>query len=72
MPLDQVLGLLRHVDGQGAQPDKQATWRSLLNNAPEVEHWGWKNFYDEDIPGPLSPEETMSLVEPTPDFISYQ
>ncbi|WP_237565714.1 hypothetical protein [Ornithinimicrobium cerasi] len=66
------LAVLIHVDGQGAQPDKQATWRSLLNNAPEVEHWGWKNFYDEDIPGPLSPEETMSLVEPTPDFISYQ
>jgi hypothetical protein len=66
------LAVLIHVDGQGAQPDKQATWRALRADAPDVEHWGWKNFYDEDVPGPLSPEETMTLVEPTPDFISYQ
>jgi hypothetical protein len=66
------LAVLIHVDGQGAQPDKQATWGTLRANAPDVEHWGWKNFYDEDIPGPLSPQETMTLVEPTPDFISYQ
>ncbi|ANS78515.1 hypothetical protein SGUI_1119 [Serinicoccus hydrothermalis] len=60
-----------HADGQGAQGDKLATWQALHDAAPSVTHWGWKNFYDEDIPGPLSPEQTMQ-IEPTPDFISYQ
>jgi hypothetical protein len=66
------VAVLVHADGQGAQPDKQQTWRALHDHAPDVEHWGWKNFYDEDVPGPLTPEETMSLVDPVPDFISYQ
>ena len=66
------VAVLIHADGQGAQPDKQHTWRALHQHAPDVEHWGWKNFYDEDVPGPLSPEETMTLVDPVPDFISYQ
>ncbi|GAA4870930.1 hypothetical protein [Serinicoccus chungangensis] len=65
------VAVLIHADGQGAQADKQGTWRSLHDYAPSVTHWGWKNFYDEDLPGPLSPAETMQ-VEPTPDFISYQ
>ena len=67
----EELAVLIHVDGQGAQPDKQTTWRTLRQHAPSIEHWGWKNFYDEDVPM-LSAEETMRLVEPTPDFISYQ
>ena len=67
----EELAVLIHVDGQGAQPDKQTTWHTLRQHAPSVEHWGWKNFYDEDVPM-LSAEETMTLVEPTPDFISYQ
>ncbi|MFK5633738.1 MULTISPECIES: hypothetical protein [unclassified Ornithinimicrobium] len=66
------VAVLIHADGQGPQPSKQDTWRTLRANAPDVEHWGWKNFYDEDVPGPLTPEETMSLVDPVPDFISYQ
>ena len=66
------LTVVIHVDGLGAQPVKQETWRTLINNAPTITHWGWKNFYDEDIPGPLSPGETMTLVDPIPDFISYQ
>ncbi|WP_298747385.1 hypothetical protein [uncultured Serinicoccus sp.] len=65
------VAVLIHADGQGAQADKQGTWRSLHDHAPSVPYWGWKNFYDEDLPGPLSPEQTMQ-VEPTPDFISYQ
>lgn len=63
--------VLIHVDGQGAQPDKQATWRTLQHYAPSVKNWGWKNFYDEDTPM-LSAEETMAQVDPPPDFISYQ
>ncbi|WP_299517710.1 hypothetical protein [uncultured Serinicoccus sp.] len=65
------VAVLIHADGQGAQADKQGTWRALHDHAPSVPYWGWKNFYDEDLPGPLSPEQTMQ-VEPTPDFISYQ
>lgn len=67
---DEVAVLI-HADGQGGQGDKQATWQALHQHAPSFTHWGWKNFYDEDAPM-LSAEETMRLVVPTPDFISYQ
>lgn len=66
------VAVLIHADGQGSQGSKQETWRVLHAHAPDVTYWGWKNFYDEDVPGPLSPEETMTLVDPVPDFISYQ
>ena len=65
------LAVMVHVDGQGSQGSKQETWRTLLANAPDIEYWGWKNFYEEDIPGPLSPEDTVK-VAPRPDFVSYQ
>lgn len=65
------LDLLVHVDGQGSQPDKQATWKALHDGAPEDVHWGWKNFFDEDTPM-LSPEQTMRDVQPTPSLITYQ
>jgi hypothetical protein len=64
------LAMLIHVDGQGAQPDKQATWRTLHQDAPDVA-WGWKNFYDEDSPT-LTPEQTMTEVSPVPDLVTYQ
>ena len=64
------LEVLIHVDGQGSQPAKQETWRTLLRHGPDIEWWGWKNFYDEDSPM-LTPEETAE-VEPFPHFISYQ
>ncbi len=50
------LDVLVHVDGQGSQPDKQATWKALHVGAPEGIHWGWKNFYDEDTPM-LTPQQ---------------
>jgi hypothetical protein len=65
------LDMLVHVDGQGSQPDKQATWKALHVDAPEGVHWGWKNFFDEDTPM-LSPSETMSQVTPTPSLVTYQ
>lgn len=65
------LEFLLHVDGQGAQPDKQNTWNALHEGAPAGVAWGWKNFYDEDAPM-LTPEQTMATVVPVPDFISYQ
>lgn len=61
--------VLIHVDGQGTQPQKQATWRTLHADAP-VTWWGWKNFYDEDSPM-LTPEQTATVV-PVPDLITYQ
>ncbi|QHC68648.1 hypothetical protein GSU68_17000 [Rathayibacter sp. VKM Ac-2759] len=65
------LEFLIHVDGQGGQPDKQATWAALHEDAPEGVAWGWKNFYDEDLPM-LTPAETMAEVAPLPDLITYQ
>lgn len=65
------LDMLVHVDGQGSQPDKQATWKALHQGAPEGLHWGWKNFYDEDTPM-LTPAQTMQQVQPTPSLITYQ
>lgn len=66
------LETLVHVDGQGGQPAKQATWRALTQET-EQQHfwWGWKNFIDEDQPM-LTPQETMSQVSPLPDLITYQ
>jgi hypothetical protein len=65
------LAVMIHADGQGGQGDKQATWRTLHENAPAGLFWGWKNFYDEDQPM-LTPEQTIEQVSPTPDLISYQ
>ncbi|OIH97350.1 hypothetical protein [Curtobacterium sp. MCBA15_001] len=65
------LDVLIHVDGQGSQPDKQATWRALHDGAPAGVHWGWKNFFDEDQPM-LTPAQTMEQVAPTPSLVTYQ
>jgi len=65
------LAMLIHADGQGAQPDKQATWSALHRDAPEGIAWGWKNFYDEDTPM-LTPQQTMQEVSPLPDLVTYQ
>jgi hypothetical protein len=65
------LAMLVHADGQGGQPDKQATWRALHADAPAGLGWGWKNFIDEDTPM-LTPEQTMRDVSPVPDLVTYQ
>lgn len=65
------LAVLIHADGQGGQGAKQDTWRTLHEHGPDIEWWGWKNFYDEDSPM-LTPEQTMSQVDPAPHFITYQ
>lgn len=63
------LAPLIHVDGQGSQPAKAGTWATLRDGAPPV-HWGWKNFYDEDVPM-LDPTQTYQ-VQPVPDLVTYQ
>lgn len=63
------LAMVIHVDGQGSQPAKAGTWNALRTDAPPV-HWGWKNFYDEDVPM-LDPTQTYQ-VQPVPDLVTYQ
>jgi hypothetical protein len=65
------LAVMIHADGLGSQSDKQATWRALHTNPPPGLSWGWKNFYDEDLPM-LTPEQTIAGVSPRPDLITYQ
>lgn len=66
---DEV-AVLVHVDGQGGQPAKAGTWARLREGAQPQLRWGWKNFYDEDVPM-LDPVQTMQ-VQPVPDLITYQ
>ena len=65
------LAVMIHADGLGSQSDKQATWGALHTNPPPGLSWGWKNFYDEDLPM-LTPEQTIATVSPRPDLITYQ
>lgn len=62
---------LMHADGHGNHGMKLETWRVLRQGLPEGVHLGWKNFIDEDSPM-MTVEQTMTMVEPTPDFVSYQ
>jgi hypothetical protein len=64
------LAVLIHMDGQGSQPNKNATWRSVVAAAPKGVRFGWKNFYKEDHPI-LTPDQTMAQ-RPQPMMISYQ
>jgi hypothetical protein len=67
------LQVIIQMDGQGAVPDKYNTW-AILTAGWEVHPWawGWKNFYDEDIPGGgISPADVLQLV-PSAAYVSYQ
>lgn len=64
------LATVIHVDGQGALGSKYGTWANIRRDAPEGLYWGWKNFYDEDIPM-ATPKQTVA-VDPTPDLVTYQ
>lgn len=60
------------MDGEGSEPQKDATWQSLLQGAEDAHWaWGWKNFFVRDEGGPPSPESTMGK-EPSPVYVSYQ
>ena len=65
------LAMVVHVDGQGNQPAKAATWNAIRLGAPAGIHWGWKNFYHEDTPAMLDPAGTYA-IQPTPDLVTYQ
>jgi hypothetical protein len=64
------IAVLIHMDGQGTQPNKDATWRSVVAAAPKGVPFGWKNFTKEDHPM-LDPTQTMAR-KPQPMMISYQ
>jgi hypothetical protein len=66
------LQLIIQMDGQGAVPDKYSTWNALTEGwATHPWAWGWKNFYDEDSPGPIPAAEVLSLI-PRAVLVSYQ
>jgi hypothetical protein len=64
------LAIVVHMDGQGAIEDKYATYDLITEGAEDRWVWGWKNFYDEDLPTP-TPAEVLAL-DPLPWFVSYQ
>jgi hypothetical protein len=67
------LQLMIQMDGQGAVEAKYLTW-AILTEGWESHPWGWgwKNFYDEDIPGGgISPTDVLRL-EPNAVYVSYQ
>lgn len=66
------LAVIIQMDGQGAISDKYQTW-AVITAGWETAGWrfGWKNFYDEDSPGPITPAEVLDL-EPTVVYVSYQ
>jgi hypothetical protein len=65
------LAVLVQMDGQGPLSDKYETWQALTT-APDAGRfwWGWKNFYDEDLPT-ATPNEVLALT-PTVYYVSYQ
>ncbi len=66
------LAVVIQMDGQGGIPDKYSTWnRITLGWEGYGWRYGWKNFYDEDIPGPIPPAEVLELV-PAVVYVSYQ
>jgi hypothetical protein len=64
------LSIVLHMDGQGSQGAKQATWDGVTSGAPSRVFFGWKNFFTKDDPM-LTPQQTMAKT-PTPVMISYQ
>jgi hypothetical protein len=64
------LSYLIQMDGLGSQGAKLGTWTAVLKKAPANAYFGWKNFYDEDLPL-RSPADTMK-IRPQPWYVSYQ
>ena len=65
------LAVLIHMDGQGLIGTKYSTWDALTGQPDAYRfYWGWKNFYDEDVPTPNA-EQVLGLT-PSPLYVSYQ
>ena len=65
------LAVVIQMDGQGSIGAKYNTWGVLTRGTEESGfRWGWKNFYDEDLPT-ATPAQVLELT-PVPVFVSYQ
>ncbi|HSW99778.1 MAG TPA: hypothetical protein VLH38_01955 [Patescibacteria group bacterium] len=58
------------MDGQGTQPQKQDTWKSIVASPPPHVAFGWKNFYHQDAP--MLDEVGTMQIAPQPWYVSYQ
>lgn len=69
------LQLVIQMDGEGGpggEAAKDATYDRLTPGTEDAPwRWGWKNFFDEDEPGPPPPENVLGK-NPVPVFVSYQ
>ncbi|MFQ5523888.1 MAG: hypothetical protein ACE5F5_09965 [Acidimicrobiia bacterium] len=66
------LQLVIQMDGDGSWPQKDETYALLTAGTEEAPWmWGWKNFFDEDEPGPPPPEHVLGQ-DPVPVFVSFQ
>ncbi len=64
------LAVVIQMDGHGTMELKMSSWNRLTTGDGARFWWGWKNFYDEDLPTP-TPEQVLDL-EPATVYISYQ
>ncbi len=60
--------IIFQADGEGGPAAKAADYNNLI---PERFGQGFKVFYDEDSPT-LSPDEVIALLDPDPEYVSYQ
>lgn len=65
----ELVGVI-HVDGQGSQGAKDATYARLSTGAPGHWEWGWKNFTRIDVPV-ATPERSLART-PVPVVVTYQ
>ncbi len=66
------LSLVIQMDGHGTIPEKMTSWvRTTTGWETDQFEYGWKNFYDEDIPGPMAAADVLALV-PATVYISFQ
>ena len=66
--------LVIQMDGEGSEGEasKDATYRTISEGTEDAHWaWGWKNFFDEDVPGPPSPASVITK-EPPLVYVSYQ
>jgi hypothetical protein len=69
--LHPELAITVQMDGQGALATKYGTWAALTTTADAARFWwGWKNFYDEDVPM-ATPAEVLDLT-PVVYLVSFQ
>jgi hypothetical protein len=64
------LAVIIQMDGHGTMELKMSSWNRLTTGDGARFWWGWKNFYDEDLPTP-TPAQVLDLT-PATVYISYQ